>query len=33
MALIGLVVIDVLVVAWTGVRPIGRLFERHEVAV
>jgi threonine/homoserine/homoserine lactone efflux protein len=33
MALVGFVAADVLVVAWTGLRPIRRLFESHEVVV
>jgi threonine efflux protein len=33
MALIGFVVADVLIVGWTGLRPIRRLLECHEVAV
>jgi threonine/homoserine/homoserine lactone efflux protein len=32
-ALVGFVAADVLVVAWTGLRPIRHLFERHEVVV
>jgi len=32
-ALVGFVAADVLVVAWTGLRPIRLLFERHEVAL
>jgi threonine/homoserine/homoserine lactone efflux protein len=33
MALVGFMAADVLVVAWTGLRPVRRLFERHEVVV
>jgi threonine/homoserine/homoserine lactone efflux protein len=33
MALVGFVLADVIVVAWTGLRPIRRMFERHETII
>jgi threonine/homoserine/homoserine lactone efflux protein len=33
MAFIGFAIGDIIVVAWTGWRPIGRLFERHQATV